>query len=810
MKHFKPDSGFTRASGNTHWSLAILILTFCLMTGCNSSMEKKLPDKNPNARNDDWNIVGYGGGGAMFHPAVSPHDDNYVYVSCDMSQSFVTYNGGDSWRMFSLRGMVDFYIFDPLDSGTVYASSIGLFRSRDKGNTWNLIYPDPSEITGIVERGDEADETLVTKDNTRREVLAFAVDPGNSSKLYAALLVNGETSFCYSEDAGAHWIKDKLLEDGARNIWVVPSSPSDKRTLYITGINTVTTRTNGIWKINKGPAGVRLLTECAGGFDQKRDKFILYATSGKSYFNPGGDQSGIYYSEDGGQSWINRQDGLINQGIKNSELPEWRSIATSALHPEVIYVSYNGLRINNDTVCLGVAKSEDYGNTWKLVWKDRLTKGKDLYTANYKGGWLDERFGPTWGENPFAIGVSPGNPEVCYTTDFGRTIKTTNGGKTWEQLYTNRKEGGGWMSRGLDVTTGYSVVFDPFDSDHMFFTNTDVGLMVSNDRGASWMSATGNNGIPRAWQANTYHLEFDPEVKGKAWAVMSGIHDLPRYKMWRRNGLSGFNGGILVTTDGGISWQVASKDIGEAAMTHILVDPSSSRNSRILYACAFGKGVYKSADGGKTWNLKNMGIEGAEPLAWSMVRRAQDGVLFLLVNRRSDSGRIGTDQDGALYKSDDAAKTWVKSSLPFETNCPTSLIIDPENPEKFVLSAWGRRAENQTNSYIGGGIYVSSDGGITWKQTLQKDQFIHDLTYDPRNKMYYACGFSSSAYRSEDQGETWTRIKGFNHKLGRRVDIDPANPDMIFISTYGGGVWHGPAKGDDRAVEDIITPVVAY
>jgi photosystem II stability/assembly factor-like uncharacterized protein len=777
---------------------------------CHHAYKNAIAFKNPNGRNDVWTIVGYGGGGAMFNPVVSPNNSDYAYVSCDMSQSFVTYNGGESWRMFSLRGAVHFFVFDPSDSNTVYASSIGLFRSHDMGNTWNLIYPDPIEVKGIVSKGDEANEYLITNDSINREVLALAVDPGIPKKLYAAISVNGKACFYHSDDAGARWTMDKVLEDGARNIFVVPSSPVENRTLYITGRKTITERKKGIWEINKGPEGVTMLTEYTGGFDQKRNKFILYATSGKSYFNPAGDKSGIYYSDDGGKSWVNRQDGLVNLGIKSPEMPEFRSIATSALHPEVIYVSYNGLKVQDDTLCLGVAKSEDFGKTWKLAWKDRLTKGNGKFSVNYRGGWLDDRFGPTWGENPFAMGVSPVDPRVCYTTDFGRTIKTIDGGKTWEQLYTQKKEGAGWVSRGLDVTTGYSVVFDPFDLKHMFFTNTDVGLMVSKDGGQSWMSATRDNGIPRTWQGNTYHLAFDPEIKGKAWAVMSGIHDLPRYKMWRRHGLNGFNGGILVTVDGGISWQVTSQDIGEAAMTHILIDPASTVKSRTLYACAFGKGVYKSTDGGKSWKLKNNGIEGNEPLAWSMVRRSQDGALFLIVNRSSETGHIGTYQDGALYRSDDGAENWVKTGLPPETNCPTSLIIDPANPDKFLLSAWGRNTENQTHSCIGGGIFVSEDGGRTWTQTLQKDQFIHDLTYDPRNKMYYACGFSSSAYRSEDQGKSWIRIKGFNHKLGRRVDIDPGNPSMVYISTYGGGVWHGPASGDERAAEDIVTPVVAY
>jgi photosystem II stability/assembly factor-like uncharacterized protein len=280
--------------------------------------------------------------------------------------------------------------------------------------------------------------------------------------------------------------------------------------------------------------------------------------------------------------------------------------------------------------------------------------------------------------------------------------------------------------------------------------------------------------------------------------------------MWRKNGTSGFTGGILVTEDGGVSWKIQSENIGEAAFTHILIDTESRKEKRTLYACAFGKGVYKSIDGGETWMLKNNGIDGKDPLAFKITRRTQDRMLFLLVHRRNDEGSIGNDQDGALYTSTDEAETWIKKPLPAETNCLTGLLIDPDNPDKIIISAWGRNTKDQFSPCIGGGIYISEDGGNTWKQTLKKDQYIFDLTFDPRNKMYYACGFSFSAYRSENLGETWERIKGFNHKLGRRVDIDPLNQDMIYINTYGGGVWHGPAKGDPIAIEDIITPALAY
>jgi photosystem II stability/assembly factor-like uncharacterized protein len=786
------------------WILFFSLLTVC----CNTKKDNAVQAKNPNGRNDSWGFSGYGGGGAMFNPAVSPHNPDYAYVACDMTGSFVTYNGGLSWRMFSLRGPVEYFVFDPVDPDIVYANSIALFRSTDLGNTWNIVYPGPAEIKGIIAKGDHAEETIITIDSTLRHVLALAVDPENSMKLYAAISINNDVAFYFSDDQGEHWTKEKDLENGAKDIFIVPSSPKMNRTIYITGKNSITVKERGTWKTNPGPINVGELTRFSGGFDKVSDKYIIYAISGRSYFNPEGDPSGIYYTEDGGKTWENRQDDLLKLQVNNADMPEWRSIATSAFNPGVVYVSYNGLKVHNDTTCIGVAKSEDFGRTWKLAWKDCFTKGGNLFSVNYKQGWIDERFGPGWGENPFSIAVSPVNPDICYTTDFGRTIKTSDGGRTWEQSYTKKKEGAGWISTGLNVTTGYSVVFDPFNTNHVFIANTDIGLMESMDGGESWTSATQNNGVPRTWVNSTYWLTFDPEVKGKAWAAMSDVHDLPRPKMWRRNGIAGYNGGILVTENGGKSWQPVSKDIGEAAMTHVLIDPSSNKEARTLYACAFGKGVYKSVDGGVTWKQKNIGIDGKEPFAWRIVNNEKDKRLFLIISRRSEDGSIGNELDGAVYVSDDEAESWARISLPSGTNGPTSLVADPENNDRLLLSAWGRTTPGKFSPDTGGGIFLSKDNGRTWKQVLEKDQHIHDITFDGRNNTYYACGFNGSAYRSEDLGETWTRIRGYNFKWGKRVNPDPGDPEKIFIITFGGGVWYGPAKGDENAAEDIITPIL--
>ena len=135
-----------------------------------------------------------------------------------------------------------------------------------------------------------------------------------------------------------------------------------------------------------------------------------------------------------------------------------------------------------------------------------------------------------------------------------------------------------------------------------------------------------------------------------------------------------------------------------------------------------------------------------------------------------------------------------------------SLAVDPEHPGRLIMSAWGRVTPGHFSSDIGGGIFVSDDDGKSWNAVLSQDQHIHDITYDPRVKTFYACGFTGSAYKSID-AKTWDRIPGYNFKWGRHVRIDPQDPRKIFILTFGGGVWYGPAVGDKNAPEDIINPI---
>jgi photosystem II stability/assembly factor-like uncharacterized protein len=243
--------------------------------------------------------------------------------------------------------------------------------------------------------------------------------------------------------------------------------------------------------------------------------------------------------------------------------------------------------------------------------------------------------------------------------------------------------------------------------------------------------------------------------------------------------------------------------MAESAVTHLLVDPRSPKGQRTLYAAAFGRGVYKSTDNGRTWALKNAGLAPdprQQPFAW---RLAQDpsGVLYLVVARRSERGRIGDADDGALYVSKDGAEQWAALPLPKGANGPNGLTIDLRDPRRLYLSAWAAATPGGDS---GGGIFISDDGGSSWRRTEAPTEHVYDVTIDPRHpETMYACGFDQGVFRSIDRGETWQRIRGFNFKWGQRVVVDPANPSRIYVTTFGGGIWHGPAAGDAGAVEDV-------
>ncbi|MDE3105716.1 MAG: exo-alpha-sialidase [Acidobacteriota bacterium] len=727
--------------------------------------------------------VGPGGGGAMFHPVIHPRHPDEVLVACDMTGSYQTHDGGATWRMFSLRGVAHFFAFDPVRPRVVYAGTNALWRSTDDGRHWSVVWP-ATAIQSVRMSSDHADEELVTDGQPAAVPTAMAIDPAEAQTLYLATSRGSESLILVSRDDGRHWQTLRALPERALHLWADPRGTTVNRRLIVATDHGLLRREHGAWQSDPLPSGASA-SEISLGFTGPGNDGIAYATTA----------AGVLVKH------------LHAQGWTASALPgtgaQVRAVATSLHHPQVAYVAFRNLRLpgklpwEHSSTASGVARTQDAGRSWQLVWQDTGTAAANVHDA-----WINAELGTDWAEEPITMTVGDEDTGLVYATDLGRTLKTTDSGATWHALYARRAGTEGWTTTGLNVTTAYDYIFDPLDHQRRWLPMTDIGLFRSEDGGASWIRSM--HGVPQRWSNTAYAVVLDPSVRGKLWGAFSGTHDLPRPKMWRHTRTALFRGGICVSQDGGRSWKPVTTGIGEIAPTSILVDPTTPPGHRTLWITTMGRGIFRSTDDGVSWKPANNGIAGAAPLTWRLVR-AVNGTLFALVARRSEDGSIGNEGDGALYRSTDGGEHWVALPLPPGVNGPSGLALDTTNPQRMYLAAWCR---DTTEHGAGGGVYLTVDGGNTWRSVLSADQHVYDVTVDPRKpETLYAVGFESSAWRSQDHGEHWSRIPGFDFKWMHRVVPDQDDPAKIYIATFGGGVWHGPAAGVPGAPA-IITPAL--
>ncbi|MBD3291270.1 hypothetical protein GF337_20890, partial [candidate division KSB1 bacterium] len=362
-------------------------------------------------------------------------------------------------------------------------------------------------------------------------------------------------------------------------------------------------------------------------------------------------------------------------------------------------------------------------------------------------------------------------------------------------LFMSRRERGALYSEDAGESWRFSMALAQYnvsmfrihpENTSIIYAITDSGLLKSNDGGSSWQKL--QSGLPD--DIRIVGFDFDPSNSSKIWI--------------------GSNYGIHYSTDGGQSW-IAGGSLpswrDDKDIVKIAVDPS---NSSVIYAATLGRFLYKSGDGGSTWEMKR---------GETSTRLGASSIYDIVVDPTNTSILYAATINRGIYKSMDAGENWRPVSEGMEDLETRNIVMNPmDNSELFVT----------TNTEL----YVSEDSAATWNSlpSPSAGSSIVDLLIDPLNTENLALAVPGNIYMSNDGGmswqeknsidrqsilfegtftfETWSDTLTFVDAEGEPVDITPHRYNDI-LAAYDAGLRDEPPEDVDpnpSATKMIFTP----
>ena len=285
-------------------------------------------------------------------------------------------------------------------------------------------------------------------------------------------------------------------------------------------------------------------------------------------------------------------------------------------------------------------------------------------------------------------------------------------------------------------------------------------------------------------------------------------------------------GGVWKTTDSGNVWKPIFDSQPIGSIGALALAPS---NPRIIYVgsgvngiysdIAYGNGIYKSTDGGETW--QHLGLEDTRHIGRIVVDPGNPDVALVAALGHS----FGPNEERGVFRTADGGRSWKRVLYKDNLTGAVDLCIEPGNPRVVYATLWQgirRPGQKGTSFGPGSGLYKSVDAGLTWTQISG-----HGLPGGEwgRSGVAVAAGLhgrrvylileakekAGGLYRSDDAGATWRRattdrrINGYWYMS--EISADPKNPDVLYVplqslyrSTDGGQTFtviKGAPGGDD-------------
>ncbi|HEY6213466.1 MAG TPA: hypothetical protein VIW45_14340, partial [Vicinamibacterales bacterium] len=272
-------------------------------------------------------------------------------------------------------------------------------------------------------------------------------------------------------------------------------------------------------------------------------------------------------------------------------------------------------------------------------------------------------------------------------------------------------------------------------------------------------------------------------------------------------------GGVWKTTDGGQTWSAASDGFFGGSVGAVAVAPS---DPAVVYAgtgeetvrgnVTHGDGVWKSTDAGKTWT--HVGLADSRHIGRIRVHPNNPDVVYVAAMGHA----FGANKERGVYRSRDGGKSWEQILFVNDSAGAVDLAMDPSNPRILFASTW--RFRRTPYSFESGGegsaLWKSTDGGDSWKEVSRNKGMpkgtlgiigVSISRTNPQNVYAIVEAKEGGVYRSHDGGDTWTKVSNDPDLKQRawyynRIYADPKDEDTAYVvnvafhkSKDGGKTW---------------------
>ena len=263
------------------------------------------------------------------------------------------------------------------------------------------------------------------------------------------------------------------------------------------------------------------------------------------------------------------------------------------------------------------------------------------------------------------------------------------------------------------------------------------------------------------------------------------------------------SGGLWKSTSGGIKWTPIFENEATASIGAIAIQQS---NPSVIWvgtgegnprnSLNGGYGIYKSLDGGKNWLL--MGLENTRHIHRVIIHPTNPDIVYAA----AIGSPWGEHKERGVYKTINGGETWTKILYTNPKSGAADLVMDPQNPNKLVAAMWEHKRDPWffSSGGEGSGMYITYDGGETWKQKTSEKGLpdgelgrIGIAIAQNKPEIIYALieANKNGLYKSMDGGDTWKLVSENMDEIGNRpfyyaeIYVDPQNENRLFsIFTY--------------------------